>query len=53
MNIVSDDEKYKKTPFLFLIASLVRNEVMDCANDNLKYIGKTKIGSWVVYSFYK
>ena len=53
LQIVNNEEKYKNTPFLFLIASLVRNQAVDSANRNLAYIGKAKAGSWMIYSFQK
>ena len=52
-NLLSDEEKYKKTPFLFLIASYMRNKSLDWAARNLLYQGKIKTGSWMVYSFVK
>ena len=52
-NLLADDEKYNKTPFLFLIASYMRNRSLDWAARNFLYQGKIKIGSWMVYSFKK
>lgn len=52
-NIIKDEKKYKNTPFLYLITSLSRNLAMDKLGYELNYIGKTKIGSWMVYSFQK
>lgn len=52
-NIIKDEKKYKNTPFLYLITSLTRNLAMDKLASELTYIEKTKIGSWMVYSFQK
>lgn len=52
-NLLSDEKKYNKTPFLFLIASYMRNRTLDWAARNLLYKGKIKTGSWMVYSFMK
>ena len=49
--IALDDEKYKKTPFLYLISSFVRNESLAWAYKNLSYVDKREIGSWIVYCF--
>ena len=51
--IAMDNEKYKKTPFLYLIASYSRNKSLDWASRNLNYSGKIQKGSWVIYSFEK
>ena len=51
--ILEDDEKYKKTPFLFLIASHSRNQTMEWASKNFKYLDKRKMGSWMIYCFEK
>ena len=52
-NLLSDEGKYNKTPFLFLIASYMRNKSLDWAARNLLYQGKIKTGSWMIYSFVK
>ena len=52
-NLLSDEEKYNKTPFLFLIASYMRNRTLDWAASNLMFQGKIKKGYWMVYSFVK
>ena len=49
--IINDDEKYNKTPFLYLMASYVRNEAMSWADRNFKYLKKEKTGNWVIYCF--
>ncbi len=49
--IAKDDSRYKKTPFLFLIASLNRNEALNWANEKLVFENKTKLGDWTVYKF--
>ena len=51
--ILFNEEEYKKTPFLYLISSYSRNRALEFADDNLNYIGKTKAGSWMIYSFEK
>ena len=45
------EKRYQKTPFLFLIASLNRNEALKWADENFKYENKIKTGSWMVYKF--
>lgn len=49
--IANDEARYKKTPFLFLIASLNRNEALDWANEKYSFENKIKIGDWTVYKF--
>ncbi len=46
-----EDEKYKKTPFLYLLFSYARNHSMNWANKNLNYADKRKKGSWIIYKF--
>ena len=50
-DICSNDEEYKKTPFLYLISSLVRNKAIEWADNNFKYISKKQTGAWMVYCF--
>lgn len=52
-NIAQDNQKYSKTPFLYLISSYVRNKSLDWANLNLEYKNKTQKGSWMIYCFEK
>lgn len=52
-NIANNDEKYQKTPFLYLISSYARNKSLHWANDRMEYIGKKQTGSWIVYNFKK
>lgn len=52
-NLVQDNEKYQKTPFLYLIASYIRNKSLFWAYQNLKFNHRIKKGSWMVYSFEK
>ena len=49
--IAKDEQKYKNTPFLYLISSYVRNESLHWAYQNLNYKGKIEKGSWSVYCF--
>lgn len=49
--IASDDSKYHKMPFLYLIMSYLRNEVMTWADNRLTYLGKDRKGDWMVYEF--
>ena len=49
--ILNNDKYYKKTAFLYLMASYVRNEAIDWASENFKYIDKRQKGSWMVYCF--
>lgn len=51
LNKIAQDVKYEKTPFLFLIASYVRNQSMTIVSHELKYENKLENGDWVVYSF--
>jgi len=46
-----NDEEYKKTPFLYLLSSYVRNSTLDWADKNLNYVDKRKKYSWEVYKF--
>ena len=49
--ILEDKNRYKKTPFLFLMASLSRNEAIKWANERFVYKNKNKKGAWTVYEF--
>ena len=51
--LAQEEQKYKKTPFLYLIASYVRNKSLYWAHENLKFNDKILTGSWMVYSFEK
>ena len=51
--IASDSEKYHKMPFLYLIMSYLRNEVMTWADSKLTYVEKYHAGDWMVYEFVK
>lgn len=51
--LLNDDKEYEKTPFLFLIFSQLRNEIL---NDCLKYFQLQRVeekGSWLVITFVK
>lgn len=50
---LTQGERYKKTPFLYLISSYMRNKSIYYANKNLKYIAKKQTGSWMIYCFEK
>jgi len=50
---LAKSERYKKTPFLYLVSSYVRNKSLDHIYENLKYISKKQTGSWMVYCFEK
>lgn len=47
----SDDEKYYKMPFLYLIAAYVRNQAIKWADKKYTYIEKKNIGNWMIYKF--
>lgn len=51
VKIASDDDKYYKMPFLYLLSSYVRNQTMKWADKKYTYIDKRKKGSWIVYKF--
>ncbi len=51
--IVKDEKRYNKTPFLFLIASYVRNKSLAYLDKNLTYLEKKQTGAWMVYCFEK
>lgn len=53
INILSDDKKYKETPFLYLISSYVRNKSLSWAYGNLNFKEKKLKNSWMIYSFEK
>jgi len=52
-NISSDDKRYYKTPFLYLVSSYSRNQAISWANKKYSYIGKNKKGFWMIYKFKK
>lgn len=49
--LANNNEKYKQTPFLYLLFSYTRNFAMNWANKNFSYEQKRKKGSWLVYKF--
>ena len=51
--LANDEKKYKKIPFLYLIASNSRNDSIKWADKNLTYINKKVQGSWMIYCFRK
>jgi len=51
LKTVSDNDKYYKMPFLYLIASYSRNQAINWADKKYRYIEKRKTGSWMVYKF--
>lgn len=51
LNVAKDENKYKNTPFLYLVSSYVRNKSLDWAQENFNYAGKVRKGSWTVYCF--
>ena len=51
--LAQNDEKYEKTPFLYLIASYNRNKSLIWAHRHLKFKKRIKKGSWMIYSFEK
>lgn len=51
INIASDNSKYYKIPFLYLLSSYVRNQAIDWADNKYTYIEKQEIGSWMIYKF--
>jgi len=53
LNLAQNEEKYEKTPFLYLVSSYSRNKSLDWAYEKLTYKNKIKKGSWMVYSFEK
>ena len=50
-SLAKDETKYKKTPFLYLVSSYVRNYSLSWASDNLAFMQKIKKGSWMIYKF--
>jgi len=49
--LIKDEKKYKNTPFLYLVASYARNESINWANKNFKYLDKRYKGAWAIYCF--
>ena len=50
-DIASDDNRYYKMPFLYLVSSYVRNQAMEWADKKYNYLEKKDTGSWVIYKF--
>jgi len=49
--ILNNENIYKKTPFLFILASYSRNKAIEWADENLRYVQKAEKGSWMIYCF--
>ncbi len=52
-NIASNEEEYKRIPFLFLVSSYLKNSAISIAYSRMKYIDKKTIYSWDIYKFQK
>lgn len=50
-DIASDEKKYYKTPFLFLISSYNKNSSLKWAYKNLSYLNQKDRFQWIVYKF--
>ena len=50
-NIALDSSRYEKIPFLFLVASYLKNSSLSWANSRLKFQEDKNIGSWHIYKF--
>lgn len=51
--LFNDDKEYSKTPFLFLVFSQIRNEILDNCLKNLQIQRIEEKGSWSVITFVK
>lgn len=51
--LIGDNKEYKKTPFLFLIFSYLKNEILKECLENLQILRIEQKGSWSVITFTK
>jgi len=51
--IVDDDEKYKKTPFIFLVFSSLKNSILYSFKNDFKIDSITQSGDWSLFVFEK
>ncbi len=51
--IVSDEEKYKNTSFIYLIFSAVKNNLLYAAKKELKFQSMTTYGDWTLHVYIK
>lgn len=51
--IIIDDEKYKKTSFIFLVFSAIRNTSLETFNNKLELETIEKWGDWTLYVYKK
>lgn len=51
--IIQDDKKYKKTSFVFLTFSMLRNSLMYALKDNYKIDSITQAGDWTLIVYEK
>lgn len=51
--IIGNDREYKKTPFLFLVFSYLKNEILKECLENLKILRIEQKGSWSAVTFLK
>ena len=52
-DIVDDDIEYKKTPFIFLVFSTLRNNLLYSMKDHFKMVSITQAGKWTLFVFEK
>lgn len=51
--LINDNKEYKKTPFLFLVFSYFKNEILKECLENLQILRIEQKGSWSVITFTK
>ena len=51
--ILDSEERYKSIPFIFLVFSSVRNNVLYTLDNTLEFESKTKWGDWTLYVYKK
>ncbi len=51
--ILSDEKQYKKTPFIFLVFSVIRNSIMYSLKDDYRIDSITYAGDWTLIVFKK
>ena len=52
-NIIKDNKQYKKTPFIFLVFSSLRNNLLVSFKNDYKIDSITQAGDWTLFVFEK
>ncbi len=52
-NILANDKEYKKTPFIFLVFSKLKNDSIKILDNKLVKVEELTSGDWILYVYQK